>query len=214
MVDQVAKAAKGAAISDPADRLRNAIRAQFEFHDANREFFEVLMRHHKGPPSAGTTDWKLIGQPLKRHHAILADLIARLQRQKIILKGDNIDFATALLGMVIHLTRGAMKDGKQPLAATNGFCVATVYDRSAVCLTIIYEANIQLEVHRPVDSCRRFVRRGRLRETFVGNHSGNRRRQARQPHAENHGHGLVERREKRGCRKPDFRDDFETVRGF
>ena len=82
MVDQVEKAVQEAASTDPANGLRNAIRAQFEFHDANREFFEVLMRHHKGPPAAGTADWKLIGQTLKRHHAILVDLIAQLQRRK------------------------------------------------------------------------------------------------------------------------------------
>src|ERR1035441_6562493 len=43
MVDQVEKAAQEAAPDDPANVLRNAIRAQFEFHDHNREFFEVLI---------------------------------------------------------------------------------------------------------------------------------------------------------------------------
>ena len=71
MVDQVEKAAHEAAPADPANRLRNAIKAQFEFHDHNREFFEVLMRHHKEPPPAGTRDWKLIEQTLKRHPTIL-----------------------------------------------------------------------------------------------------------------------------------------------
>jgi AcrR family transcriptional regulator len=121
MVDRVENAAQAPAPAAPADRLRDAIQAQFEFHDANRAFFEVLMRHHKGPPPAGTADWKRIGQTLKRHHAVLSDLIARLQRQKIIRKGDAHDFATALLGMVVHLTRGAMKDGRQPLAAKTDF---------------------------------------------------------------------------------------------
>jgi AcrR family transcriptional regulator len=121
MVDQVEQAAQAAAPANPADRLRYAIRAQFEFHDANHEFFEVLMRHHQGPPAAGTADWKLIGQTFQRHHAILVDLIARLQRQKIIRPGDSADLATALLGMVIHLTRAAMRDGHQPLAAKTDF---------------------------------------------------------------------------------------------
>ena len=121
MVDQVEKAAREAAPADAADRLRNAIKAQFEFHDANREFFEVLMRHHQGPPAVGTADWKLIGQTLKRHHATMVDLITRLQRQKIIRKGDGGDFATALLGIVVHLTRGAMKGDKQPLVAKTDF---------------------------------------------------------------------------------------------
>ena len=115
MVDQVEQAAQAAAPANPADRLRDAIRAQFEFHDANREFFEVLMRHRQGPPAAGTADWKLIGQTLRRHHAVLVDLIARLQRRKIIRKGNSVDFAGALLGMVIHLTRAAMEEG-QPAA--------------------------------------------------------------------------------------------------
>ena len=121
MVDQVEQAAKAAAPDNPAQRLRNAIRAQFEFHDANREFFEVLMRHHQGPPAAGTADWKLIGQTLRRHHAVLVEVIAKLQRRKIIRSGDCGDFATALAGMMIHLTRVAMHDGSQPLAAKTDF---------------------------------------------------------------------------------------------
>jgi len=121
MVDQVEQAALAAATATPADGLRNAIRAQFEFHDANREFFEVLMRHHKGPPPAGTADWKLIVETLKRHHTILVNLIARLQRRKIIRPGDSADFATALLGMVVHLTRDAMKGGSEPLAGKTDF---------------------------------------------------------------------------------------------
>jgi AcrR family transcriptional regulator len=121
MVDQVEQAARAAAPANPADRLRDAIRAQFEFHDANREFFEVLMRHRQGPPAAGTADWKLIGQTLRRHHAVLVDLIARLQRRKIIRSGDCGDFAAALVGMVVHLTRVAMLDSSQPLAAKTDF---------------------------------------------------------------------------------------------
>ena len=121
MVDQVEQAAQAAAPANPADRLRDAIRAQFEFHDANREFFEVLTRHHQGPPAAGTADWKLIGQTIRRHHAVLVDLIARLQRRKIIRSGDCGDFAAVLVGMVVHLTRVAMLDGSQPLAAKTDF---------------------------------------------------------------------------------------------
>jgi AcrR family transcriptional regulator len=121
MVDQVEKAAQKAAPADPANGLRNAIRAQFEFHDHNREFFEVLMRHHKGPPPAGTRDWKLIEQTLKRHHAILVSLIEQSQRRKLIRKGSSPDFATALVGMVVHLTRVAMEDGKQPLVGKTDF---------------------------------------------------------------------------------------------
>jgi TetR/AcrR family fatty acid metabolism transcriptional regulator len=121
MVDQVEKAAQEAAPADPANRLRNAIKAQFEFHDHNREFFEVLMRHHKEPPPAGTRDWKLIEQTLKRHHTILVSLIEQSQRRKLIRQGSSTDFATALVGMVVHLTRFAMKDGQQPLAAKTDF---------------------------------------------------------------------------------------------
>jgi AcrR family transcriptional regulator len=107
LVDRVEQAAHEKS-RDPVENLRKAIRAQFEFHDANRKFFEVLMRHASGPPPLGKTDWNLIWQTLMRHHAIMVELIARLQRGKIIRKGDSEDFATALLGMVAHLTRGAM----------------------------------------------------------------------------------------------------------
>jgi hypothetical protein len=63
----------------------------------------------------------LIGQTLKRHHAILVGLIEQSQRRKLIRQGNSLDFATALLGMVVHLTRGAMADSRQPLAAKTDF---------------------------------------------------------------------------------------------
>jgi hypothetical protein len=58
---------------------------------------------------------------LKRHHAILVGLIEQSQRRKLIRQGNSLDFATALLGMVVHLTRGAMADSRQPLAAKTDF---------------------------------------------------------------------------------------------
>ena len=63
----------------------------------------------------------MIGQTFRRHQAILVGLIAQLQRRRIIRKGDSRDYATALLGMMFHLTREAMKDTRQLLAAKTDF---------------------------------------------------------------------------------------------
>jgi AcrR family transcriptional regulator len=121
MVDLVETIVRASAPADPVGALRNAIRTQFEFHDQNRGFFEVLLRHHPGPPPAGREDWESIERTLRRHHAILVDLIVQCQRRKLIRAGESLDYAVALLGMVIHLTHEAMKAGGRPLLGKADF---------------------------------------------------------------------------------------------
>jgi AcrR family transcriptional regulator len=123
MVDLVAAASLVAAPDDPVAALRNAVRAQFQFYDQNRSFFEVLMRRHPGPPPAGREGWESIERTLKRHHEILVDLVTQGQRRKLIRGGESQDFAMALLGMVIHLTHEMMKEGGEPLVGKADFVI-------------------------------------------------------------------------------------------
>lgn len=109
MVDQVDAAAKAGA--DPLEGLRNAIRAQFEFNERNREFFEVFSRHRvkEQPPRA--EEWKTIGETIDRHHGVLRRLVEKGQRAKLIRPGDPQAFASALVGIILHMSREMERQG-------------------------------------------------------------------------------------------------------
>ena len=103
MVDQVEKAAAEA--SGPLDSIKQAIRAQFEFHERNREFFEVFTCHRVTDQASHETEWKAIHQMLDRHHGILKGLIEKAQNRKLLRAGDSKNLAVALLGMICHMSR-------------------------------------------------------------------------------------------------------------
>jgi len=121
MVDFVERAAEKA--KDPLEGLLAAIRAQFEFHDANREFFEVFIRDRRPPPPGNGAEWRNIVATMARHKAALVRLIARARRRKVIRSGSSEDFAGALLGMIIHMTHESMHglSPAQPLAPKADF---------------------------------------------------------------------------------------------
>jgi len=102
MVDCVEEAAQAGA--DPLESLRLAIRAQFEFNDRNREFFEVFTRHRVAEQAEHAEEWKRVHETLERHHAVLARLIERGQRKKVLRSGDSRTYAAALLGSIIHMS--------------------------------------------------------------------------------------------------------------
>ncbi|XHR29984.1 MAG: TetR/AcrR family transcriptional regulator [Chthoniobacteraceae bacterium] len=99
MVEEIEEA--GRSVSDPLDGLRKAIRAQFEFNDRNREFFEVLMRHRPGEQNPDE-NWVAVHQIIQRHHAALYRLVECAQELGFIRTGDSRAYANALLGAVIH----------------------------------------------------------------------------------------------------------------
>ena len=121
MVDLLEQAAANA--TDPLQGLRAVIRAQFEFHDANREFFEVFQRHHRPPPSEDDEEWRTILAIIARHKAVLVGLIDKGRRRKALRGGSSEDFASALLGMIMHRTHESMHGPSpaQPLAPKADF---------------------------------------------------------------------------------------------
>jgi AcrR family transcriptional regulator len=99
MVEEIEEA--GRSVSDPLDGLHRAIRAQFEFNDRNREFFEVLMRHHPGEQNPDE-NWEAVHQIIQRHHAALYRLVECAQGLGLIRPGDSRAYSNMLLGAVIH----------------------------------------------------------------------------------------------------------------
>jgi TetR/AcrR family transcriptional regulator, fatty acid metabolism regulator protein len=121
MVGRVETAVEAAGEDDPLEGLHSAIRAQFEFHDHNRAFFEVLFRHRQGPPSLDNEDHQRIEQALRRHHEVLVGLIRKGQQGGLLRAGESLDYARALLGMMIHLTHESERLSGPPVAGKTDF---------------------------------------------------------------------------------------------
>jgi len=118
MVGYVEEAAQTGA--DPLEALRLAIRAQFEFNDRNREFFAVFTRHRVAEQAEHAEEWKRVYETMQRHHALLARLIERGQRKKVLRTGDSRTYAAALLGSIIHMSH-EMEISGAPLRAEADF---------------------------------------------------------------------------------------------
>lgn len=102
MIDCVEVAGKSS--SDPLEGLQKAVRAHFEFNERNREFFEVFSKHHPKEESEQSEEWKTMGQVIERHNAVVRRLVEKGQRQKQIRSGDSQTYASALIGMILHMS--------------------------------------------------------------------------------------------------------------
>ena len=102
MVDHVEQAATSG--GDPLECLHNAIRAQFEFNERNREFFELVSHHHPADQEPHQEEWDSIQATIRRHHQILIRLIERGQRKKLLRPGNSQTYALSLVGSIVHLS--------------------------------------------------------------------------------------------------------------
>ena len=109
MVDMVEQAT--ASVSDPIEGLHNAIRAQFDFNERNREFFELIHHHRPADQEAQQEEWNAVHETIARHHQILIRLIERGQRKKLLRPGNSQTYALALVGSIIHLSHEMELDG-------------------------------------------------------------------------------------------------------
>lgn len=102
--------------SEPMEGLERAVRAQFDFHDQNREFFDLLFRQRQTAPSGKSTRWKTVRESYERHIGVLQQLIERAQKRKLLRKMDSRHLALLLLGMIAQMTREAIREGwSEPL---------------------------------------------------------------------------------------------------
>jgi len=102
--------------SEPMEGLERAVRAQFDFHDQNREFFDLLFRQRQTAPAGKSTRWKTVRESYERHIGVLQQLIERAQKRKLLRKMDSRHLALLLLGMIAQMTREAIREGwSEPL---------------------------------------------------------------------------------------------------
>lgn len=108
--------------SDPLDGLRRAVRAQFEFHDQNRAFFDLFVRQRLHTSPGKDDPWKDVVTHYRRHFKVLVDLIEHAQKEKLLRKAPGHLLASALLGAIVQIARGAQRDGStEPLVKHTAF---------------------------------------------------------------------------------------------
>lgn len=105
----------------PLESLERAVRAQFEFHDRNREFFDLLLRQRQTSGAGKSAEWQKVRESYERHIGILQHLIGQAQKRKMVRKLDSRHLALLLLGMIAQMTREAMRGGwSEPLGDATG----------------------------------------------------------------------------------------------
>lgn len=108
--------------TDPLDGLRIAVRAQFEFHDANRAFFDLFVRQRLHASPGQDDPWQEVVKHYRRHFKVLVDLIELAQRERLLRPIESHLLASALLGSIIQIARGAQRDGtNEPLVKHTSF---------------------------------------------------------------------------------------------
>ncbi len=107
---------------EPLAALREAVAAQFEFHDQHRAFFEILSRQRPGMSNGKGREWKRIRSCYERHTELLCSLIEAAQQRRSLRKMDSRHLAFGLLGMILQLTREALRQhAEEPLANQTEF---------------------------------------------------------------------------------------------
>jgi len=103
--------------------LRDAIHAQFSFHDSNRRFFEIFLHQHQVQTSPlHARHWEKM-EELKRHNlSLIEDCIARGQAGGELQPGPPRLYAVAFLGITLQMIRQWIRDkGSAPLADSADF---------------------------------------------------------------------------------------------
>ncbi len=114
--------AETAPATDPLDGLRRAVRAQFEFHDQNSAFFNHFVRQRLHGSPGKDDPWSEVVLHYRRHFNVLVNLVERAQKRKLLRKAPSHLLASALLGFIIQIARGAQREGKStPLVGHTDF---------------------------------------------------------------------------------------------
>jgi AcrR family transcriptional regulator len=111
--------------AEPWDALGCAVRAQLEFYEQNRTFFQALVRERLEVQARLRREkWAPVTRAYERFIRFLARLIRRGQRQRAVRAGNSRRLAMALSGIVNQLTRDSLRRRpNESLAAHAGFVV-------------------------------------------------------------------------------------------
>jgi AcrR family transcriptional regulator len=100
----------------PLQKLRRLVYARLQYFEHNRAFFQVYAREGMDSDLGREARWKGVRRLFANNLAFLTRLIAAGQEHGLIRQGEARQFAVALSGMMIQLTRDWLRQqGGAPL---------------------------------------------------------------------------------------------------
>ena len=98
-----------AGIKDPVEALRRLVEARMDYFERNRAFFRIYAREGMNRYESRHDRWTEIVRLYEEYLDFLAGIIRSGQRRGWFRKGDVHQFAVALSGMMIQLTRDQLQ---------------------------------------------------------------------------------------------------------
>ena len=90
---------------DPLAALRRLVQARMEFFDRNRAFFQIYTREGMDWWWLKSDKWAGVRQLYNGYIELVTKLVKHGQRRGLLRKGDSRQYAIALSGMMVQLTR-------------------------------------------------------------------------------------------------------------
>jgi AcrR family transcriptional regulator len=101
---------------EPLEGLRRLIQARLEYFEHNRAFFQVYAREGMDSDLGREARWRGVRRLFTGNLALVTRLIEAGQASRLLRAGDARQFAVALSGMIIQLTRDWLRrQGEPPL---------------------------------------------------------------------------------------------------
>ncbi|MGD0536801.1 MAG: TetR family transcriptional regulator [Verrucomicrobiota bacterium] len=131
---ELSREVKGAARDETAAWavLARAVRAQLEFYERNRTFFQTFVRERlEMKARLQRRNWKRVTGAVERHTRLLSGFIRRGQRQGVVRKGDARRLALALLGMINQLAREGLSHRRSEGLAAQAEWIVDLFAQGA-----------------------------------------------------------------------------------
>ena len=107
---------------DPLAALQRLIEARMEFFDQNRSFFQIYMREGMDWWWLKSEKWAGARELYSGYIEFLTGLMKKAQRRQMLRKGDSRQYALALSGMMMQLTRDWLeRESHRPLTESLEF---------------------------------------------------------------------------------------------
>ena len=111
-------------VKDPVAALRLLVVARMEYFERNRAFFRIYAREGMNRYEMRQDRWAKVVKRYEDYLKLLAGLVRAGQRRGLLRKGDPHQFALALSGMMIQLTRDRLQSQQErPLTELAPFVV-------------------------------------------------------------------------------------------
>ncbi len=107
---------------EPVEALRHLVRARMEYFDQNRRFFSIYAREGMNLFENRDERWRGVVELYEEYLGVLTRLIQSGQRRGVFRRGQPRQFALALSGMMMQLTRDWLQSGDHsPLRTRSRF---------------------------------------------------------------------------------------------